>query len=123
MEITFEDANLEDLFRDMDNVRGAKNLMQKKVGLPLAAMIKKRKNQLKASTTFAAYLQTGLGKPHSLSGSKFYNCYGVSLSANMRLIIQPSADDTSPESLSVCDTVIIKGVVEYHGSKDEWLIP
>ena len=32
--------------------------------------------------------------------------------------------DSSPESLKECDTVIIKGIVDYHGEQvNNWLIP
>lgn len=49
--------------------------------------------------------------------------YGVSISANRRLIIQPVSEKLSPEALKNFDTIIIKGVEDYHGSKNEWIIP
>lgn len=49
----------------------------------------------------------------------------VFLSANYRIIIKPVSDDLSAESLKVCDTLIIEGVIDYHGkgSKHSWIIP
>ena len=123
MEITFDDSKLEILFFDMFDVKNSKNLMQRKVGKELSVNIKKRINQLKASTTFASYIITGLGKPHILSGNKLKNCYGISLTGNYRLIIKPKVTDVRAETLATCDTIIVKGVIDYHGSNEEWLIP
>jgi len=78
---------------------------------------------LKAAKSFAIYLSTGLGKPHSLTGDK-KNLYEVHITANWRLIILPVINNLSAESIKACDT-IIKGVMDYHGkgTNNNWLIP
>lgn len=50
-------------------------------------------------------------------------CYGVSITGNIRLIVKPDVGGVDPATLMKCDSVIIKGVVDYHGKKQEWLIP
>lgn len=51
-------------------------------------------------------------------------CYGVHVTANWRLVIRPIVDELSPETLKNCDTVQIKGVVDYHGKgANNWIIP
>ncbi len=81
----------------------------------------KRKNQLIASENFNQFTETGLGKPHRLYGDfNFY--YGITVSANVRLIVKPKTIDLSTESLKNCDIIILKGVVDYHGEKINWII-
>ena len=123
MELEFTDLKLQELFLDMDNVKGSKNLLIRKIGKEFAVLVKKRTNQLKASSTFSNYLKIGLGKPHSLSGENMPNYYGISLTANYRLIVEPKVPDLSAETLEKCDTVIIIGVIDYHGTNKNWLIP
>ena len=96
--------------------------MQKRIGKELAKAVKKKLDAMKAANNYAIFLSTGLGKPHSLVGDH-KGMYGVNVSANMRLIVQPITDNISPESLKKCDSIIIKGVEDYHGTKNEWLIP
>ncbi|NLM20145.1 MAG: type II toxin-antitoxin system YoeB family toxin [Peptococcaceae bacterium] len=95
--------------------------MKRKIGKDLTRSIKKRFDQLKAAANFDIFLTTGLGKPHPLKGNlKGY--YGISVSGNTRLIVKPDVERLDPDSLKKCDSVIIKGVVNYHGYKQEWLI-
>lgn len=124
MNIEYDNSKVEELFEDLDNVANSKNLLQKKIGKKMAIVAKTRKLQLKAAVSFEKYLQLGLGKPHSLKGN-LKNLYGVDINAHIRLIVKPKTENLSAEALAECDTVIIKGIVEYHGKKsnDEWLIP
>jgi len=81
--------------------------MKKKIGQALARGVKKRCDNLKAATNFGVYLSTGLGKPHSLGG-------------DLKGIDTESLD---PASLKECDTIIVEGVMDYHGQENKWLIP
>jgi proteic killer suppression protein/toxin YoeB len=113
--IEYESESLQIIFNDYE-------LIKKKIGKDRARTTKKRIDQLKASVNFSIYLTTGLGKPHLLyENLKGY--YGVSITGNVRLIIRPKAESTEPAVLKKCDTVIIKGVMDYHGNKNEWIIP
>ena len=123
MQIIFEDDSVKELFDDLCQVQMPRGLMKRLIGAELTRSVKKRYDQLKSANNFSIYLSTGLGKPHSLTDME--GCYGVHITANWRLIIQPIAENTSPEALKMCDTVKIKGVVDYHGkgAKNNWIIP
>ena len=98
--------------------------MQKEIGAELTRAVKKRYNQIVAFSTFFALQQSGLGKSEALSGD-LKGSYSLRVSANFRLIIRPKAEGQSAESLKLCDTIIIEGVIDYHGKgkKFNWLIP
>jgi len=115
LKIRFENPSVEKYFKDF-------NYMSKEKGKEFTRTTKKRFDQLKAAPNFIIYLQTGLGKPHSLSGN-LKGCYGISITGNLRLIVRPDVDNLEPDSLKECDTVIIEGVVDYHGKKYECIIP
>lgn len=60
----------------------------------------------------------------SLAGD-MYGDYSIRVTASYRLIVSPKSIDRSAEALKKYDTLIIKGVVDYHGktNKLNWLIP
>ena len=115
MQPEIENQKLEKILND------SKKLI-KEVGIDMAKMIKRRLNEMKASPNFKAYLDYNIGNPHLLTGN-FSGCYGISLSKNYRLIVEPKVNNNTVEELKECKIVNIKGVVDYHGKKDEWLIP
>lgn len=94
----------------------------KKVNKNILKALVRRRNELLAAETFQKYLSYGLGRPHPLVGD-LKGDYGVSLTGNYRLIFKPVSSDLSPESLKKCDTVILKGVDDYHGEKSNWILP
>lgn len=115
MLIEYESETVREIFNNLD-------LMKKVIGNERARAAKKRIDQLKASINFSVYLTTALGKPHPLyENLKGY--YGIIITGNVRLIVKPGAESLDPEALKECDTVVIKGVVDYHGRKNKWLIP
>ena len=80
-------------------------------------------NQLQAAENFNQYLtKIALGKPHHLEGN-LYKCFGISITANYRLIVEPIETELDIESLRNCKILNIKGVLDYHGGKNEWIIP
>lgn len=115
MEIEFDDKKVKALFQDF-------NLMARKKGLDITKIIKKRYEQLQAADTFGQYLLTGLGKPHRLSGNKD-GLYGINITGNIRLIVEPISENLSAESLKNCIKIIIKGAEDYHGDKITTYIP
>ena len=122
MDIVYNDKKVEKLFTDLNDVIHSKNLLQRRVGKDRAIAVKKRKNQIEAASTFKSYLNLHIGNPHLLR-EDLAGLYGVDIDPHLRLIIEPVSDDLSPESLAKCETVVLIGLVEYHGDKNEWLIP
>ena len=97
--------------------------LQRKVGLEIAKKIKQRMNQLKAADNFNQYLtKIALGKPHHLEGN-LDKYFGISITANYRIIVEPLDTKLDLESLKECKILNIKGVLDYHGGKNEWIIP
>jgi len=115
LKLNYEKQSVEKYFNDF-------TLMKKELGENLTRTIKKRYDQLKAAPNFSIYLSTGLGKPHSLH-ENLKGCYGISITGNVRLVVKPVVESLHPDSLKKCDSVIIEGVMVYHGEKNEWLIP
>jgi len=115
VKIKYENQAIEKYFDDFD-------LMKRKIGKDLTRNIKRRHDQLMAAANFYIYLTTKLGKPHPLTGN-LEGYYGISISGNFRLIVKPDVESLDLASLKKCDSIIIKGVVDYHGQKQEWLIP
>ena len=110
------------LFYDLNDVSHSKRLLQKKIGLDLTVAIKKRYNQILSCSSFYEVIKNGFGKPEALKGNlKGY--YSLRLDANNRLILRPKSSDLTAESLMKCDTVIVKGVIDYHGKGNNWIIP
>ncbi len=115
MEIEYDNDKVQQLFTDFD-------LMKKKTDAVFTKLTKKKYEQIRAFETFAEFLKSRIGKPHSLSGDKS-DCYGVNITGNKRLVVKPISADLSAESLALCKKIIIKGVEDYHGSKVTSYIP
>lgn len=98
-------------------------LLQRKVGLEIGKKIKQRMNQLEAANDFNQYLtKLRFGNPHLLEGN-LDKCFGISITANYRIIVEPLETKLDIESLKKCEKLRIKGVLDYHGGKNEWIIP
>lgn len=123
MHIEYEDSKVQELFEDLNDIQNSKNIMIKEIGLELTKAVKRKYNQIIAFTTFSALIESRIGKIESLSGDKLGD-YSLRLTANYRLIITPIIEDRSVETLKICDTIIIKGVMDYHGkgAKNNWII-
>lgn len=80
--------------------------------------IKKHIERLEAADTFGDFLALNLGLPEPLKG-KDLGKYSLHISGNVRLIIQPLG---TGQDLMICEVVEMKGVVDYHGSKETWYI-
>jgi len=84
--------------------------------------IKKKLDQLIASPNFYFVINKHIDKCESLEG-EMKGKYSIFISANLRLIIRPNSLNLSKESLEKCDEFYIEGVVDYHGTKERWIIP
>ena len=98
--------------------------MLKAIGKDLTRAVKKKHNQIVAFSSFLALQQSAIGKMESLE-TDMKGSYSLRISGNYRLIVRPQAKDRSAESLKQCDTLIIEGVIDYHGrgKKYNWIIP
>lgn len=116
MQLIYQDEKVQKILCDS-------KLLQRKVGLEIGKKIKQRMNQLEATENFNMYLTSvGFGKPHPLVGD-LDKCYGISITANYRMVVEPVETNLDLESLKKCKVLNIKGVLEYHGGKNEWIIP
>lgn len=115
MFIEYENESVREVCSDV-------GLMKKRLGQDRARGTKKRLDQLKAASSFSIHLSTGLGKPHPLT-ENLKGYYGITITGNVRLVVKPKAESLELEALKECDTVVIKGVTDYHGRKTEWIIP
>lgn len=98
-------------------------ILQRKVGLEIGKKIKQRINQLEAANNFNEYLtKLKFGNPHLLQGN-LDKCYGISITGNYRIIVEPIVEDLNIENLKKCKILKIRGVLDYHGGKNEWIIP
>jgi hypothetical protein len=50
-------------------------------------------------------------------------CYAISITANYRIVVEPLDTELDIESLKSCKILNVKGVLDYHGGKNEWIIP
>ena len=114
--------NIEMHDKKVAKVLSDSNELVKRIGLDKAKILKRRLNEIMASDNFSEYLNIGIGKPHRLVGN-LDGCYGIHLTANYRLIIEPLVDTQDNASLEECKNINIKGVGDYHDGKCEWIIP
>lgn len=117
MDIYYANKNVEELFEDA-------RLLVRRVGLPIAKMIKKRKDHINAFNNMLDLIKSGIDNPHPLIGN-LQGCIGWTITGNIRLILDLELN----EDEKYCDSLLagrekikIKGVVDYHGKKDEWII-
>ena len=86
--------------------------LKKIIGIELTKMVKLRFNQIEATEDFQEFIKYGFGKVHPLKGNlKKY--FGISITGNYRLVIMPDKNNK----------IIVRGVMDYHGDKYNWLIP
>lgn len=98
------------------------NTLIRTIGMDMAKGVKRKLNQLEASNNFKEFLDIGVGDPHPLVGN-LDRCFGIKITGNYRLIVEPLSDGLDDDSLRKCKKIILKGVADYHGGKCEWLIP
>ena len=116
MQFEYQDEKVQKILCDA-------KILQRKVGLEIGKKVKLRLNQLESADNFNEYLtKIAFGKPHPLEG-KLAKCFGISITANYRLIVEPLVKELNLESLKNCKVLKVKGVLDYHGGKNEWIIP
>lgn len=81
LQVEFEDSKVEELFKDLNDVKHSKNLMQKVVGLEMTKAVKTKYNQIVSFTNFSKLIESRLGKLESLTGN-LEGKYSMHLNAN-----------------------------------------
>ena len=105
MEIEWHNYEVQKKMSDMGELKKA-------IGIELSKMVKLRFNQIEATENFQEFMKYGFGKPHPLKGNmKTY--FGVGLTGNYRLVLIPKDNQK----------IVVRGVMDYHGDKYNWLIP
>ena len=112
VEITYINNRVKKYFEDY-------NKMQKRLPFEWVKTIKKHMDRLKAAECFGDFLKLGLGKPEQLEGYQQIR-YSLHVAPNARLIIEPNA---TQDTIMICTEIEVKGVNDYHGSKENWYIP
>lgn len=111
MKIIYANQRVEKYFTDFAK-------MKKKLPIEWIRIIKKHLDRLEAAECFGDFLSLGLGHPERLSETDVIR-YSLRVTANVRLIIELDAMDGN---VRICELVEVKGVNDYHGSKDNWYI-
>lgn len=107
MNIRFENSEFENTLLDA-------RALKKRIDNDLSKNIYKRLFQLSSLCDSKEFFVCGLDNPHPLKGDlKGY--IGWSIDKKYRLIL--SFNNTEKQ-----DEVIVKGIVDYHGDKNKWLI-
>lgn len=114
MQIEYESNKLKRLVED-------KVALQKKVGFELAKNFLRRLDQLKAFQSIGELVKSGIDNPHELKGNRM-GYIGWSIDRNKRVIIRPENAYDLQKDPYACKKVIIKGVVDYHGGKENWYL-
>lgn len=95
----------------------------KKVGHDTARAILKRKSQLEAFSNIGELMRSGIDNPHLLENN-LYGCIGWSVTGNLRFILDIGLkkDEKYSQEMYRKEEITIKGVMDYHGGKDKWII-
>ena len=112
LEIEYANVKLKKYFNDY-------GLMQKTIPLDWVKKIKKMIQWLKAADNFGVFLKLGLGKPEPLKGYGEKVVYSLHISANTRFVFQLNADI---DTVLICSGIVVKGVCDYHGGKENWYL-
>ena len=92
--------------------------MKKKLPMDCVRAIKKHIERLKAADKFGDFIALGLGHLEALKG-KNKGKYSVRVNGNVRMILEPVRIG---ERIELSVEIVVKGVVDYHGGKDNWFI-
>lgn len=92
--------------------------MKKKLPADWVRAIKKHIDRLVAADTFGEFASLGLGHLEALKG-KNSGKYSVRVNGNVRMVLEPIHID---ERIELSVEIVVEGVVDYHGGKDNWFI-
>ena len=98
--------------------------ISKKHGIEFAKRLQKRLSELEAVQNIKELFELKLGNPHFLKG-QFDSCISISITGNFRLLLETGINqkNRNVQEVEMLEEIEIKGVVDYHGNKNEWIIP
>ncbi len=116
MEITFATKKIKDIFTNAVKLK-------KSVGAEMCKKIIKRMLELEQFDNIGELMQRGLDNPHVLVGD-LANHIAWEVSRNYRLILkfEKASNEEFNTDVQRKETICIEGVLDYHGSKDRWII-
>jgi proteic killer suppression protein len=94
----------------------------KELGKDIATKVNLRIDQIKAADSLEVLIVGRIGRCHPLHYD-FEGMFGLDLNNQVRLIIKPDVEQDCKdyEEIIKCRSIIIIGVVNYHGQKNEWI--
>ena len=115
MNIYYENKKVEKILEDYAT-------LQKKCGKHFQN-IKKRMQQLKAFTSLKEFMYSGFDNPHFEKGP-LHGCIGWDINQNVRLLLKLDVeiDESLLKRMEDIKDIIVIGVVDYHGGKNNWII-
>ena len=122
MRVLYKDEYVRNLFEDLRDHKSIKKKLQKVISFEYLRSIKMKFDQLLASPNFYFVIYQRIGKCEALVGD-MKGKYSIHISANYRIIISPNSLSLEINDLKLCEEFYIEGVVDYHGNKQNWIIP
>ena len=115
MQVIYENEKVKKTLEDFPT-------LQKKCGKH-AAQIKRRMQQLKSFVNLKEFLYSGLDNPHFETGDlKGFIGWDVNQNVRLLLEIKEKIDDELFKKLDSIIEIKVKGVLDYHGGKKNWII-
>lgn len=115
MNVTYENEKVKKILEDFPT-------LQKKCGKH-AIQIKKRTQQLKSFINLKEFIYSGLDNPHFETGD-LKGLIGWDINQNVRMLLEVKEvkDDGLFKRLDTIIEIKVKGVLDYHGGKKNWII-
>lgn len=115
MEIHYKNKRIEKLFTEP-------KYAIKELSKDIALKVYLRKDQIEATDSLEVMIEGKIGRCHPLHYD-FEGAFGLDIKDQVRLIIQPDVEQGCKDynKRIKCKSVIIIGVVDYHGQKNEWI--
>lgn len=113
LEVRFCSHKIERIFKNRSE-------MQRRINHQWLKRLWQRLAELYAANNYEIYLKRATGKPHLLEPASD-NVVAITITGNVRLLIE--LDIAEGKTASDCCSIVVKGVVDYHGDHETWYIP
>ncbi|MCI2068518.1 MAG: hypothetical protein LKJ88_02965 [Bacilli bacterium] len=116
MEVIYANANVEECCKNI-------KISFRRLGAQIANKLNKRISQLMSFDNLYDVMNSGFDNPHILTGDiKGYIAWDIN--ENYRLILDPlvNMDQSFKEETKNIRKIEVKGVVDYHGGTQNWIL-